>query len=241
MRIFVDVGAHYGETLAVALDPKWGFDRVYSLEPSSACFRVLARHRDPRLVCERIALSSRNGTATLHGSGLLGASVYAGKTQLEGAAAASETIDLVRASEWLETLPAGEIFLKMNCEGSEADILEDLLDSGAIRRVASIYVDFDIRKVPGQEGRQAAIEARLGDVRRYTVDVRGANGNDAVLAWLERDCPKVPVSARARLAHALRLYEPAYDRAVDLLSHVLPRRMFFRLGRRFGRMSRARA
>ena len=63
MRIFIDVGGHYGETLRIALDPKWGFDRVHSIEPSAACVAVLRSHRDRRLRVEPIALSDHDGTA----------------------------------------------------------------------------------------------------------------------------------------------------------------------------------
>jgi len=35
MRIFLDVGGHHGETLDVALDPRWGFDKIYCFEPAS--------------------------------------------------------------------------------------------------------------------------------------------------------------------------------------------------------------
>ena len=60
IKILVDVGAHNGETLRVALDPKWGFDRIYSIEPSSACQATLNGFRDRRLVIEQIALSNRS-------------------------------------------------------------------------------------------------------------------------------------------------------------------------------------
>jgi FkbM family methyltransferase len=239
VRVFVDVGGHYGETLAVALNPKWGFDRVYSLEPSAACLRVLSKFRDPRLVIEPIALSNRTGSAILYGSGLLGGSVYANKRQ-KADKLEQETIRLVRASDWLSTVPDGEIFLKLNCEGSEVDILENLLDTGMISRIRSIYVDFDIRKVEGQERRQQEIEGRMNGVRYVSPDILGCNANEAVSAWLERDCPTIPVSAAKRLSHQLRGYAPPYDRFVTIVGYIMPRRLFWWLGRHFGRLRRSR-
>jgi FkbM family methyltransferase len=242
MRIFVDVGAHYGETLDVALDPVWGFDRVFSLEPSAPCHRVLSRFRDPRLIVEQIGLSNKNDTAILYGAGLLGGSVYAEKRQL-AEEIEQETIRLEKASEWLaKNIPSdSEVFLKLNCEGSEVDILADLLDSGAISQVKSVYVDFDIKKVAGQEGRQAEIENRLtrAGVRFISTDQIGYGANRAVCIWLDRDCPRVPASPVKRVAHRFQTYAPMYDRVSALLRAAMPRRVYWWLGRRFGRMARS--
>ena len=33
MKIFLDIGSHYGETLSVIQQSKYGFDRIYCFEP----------------------------------------------------------------------------------------------------------------------------------------------------------------------------------------------------------------
>jgi hypothetical protein len=38
------------------------------------------------------------------------------------------------------------IFMKMNCEGAECDIIEYLISTGAINRIRHLLVDFDVRK-----------------------------------------------------------------------------------------------
>lgn len=243
MRIFIDVGAHYGETLHVALDPKWGFDRIFTLEPASLCLSMLGKFRNPRLVIEPVALSNRNGSATLHGAGLLGGSLYADKKQIADAAeVVTETITLVRASEWFEkNIPPGaEVYLKMNCEGGEADILEDLLDSGLIDKVTAVYVDFDIRKVPTQAHRQAGIERRLAQsgVRYLSTDMIGKGANAGTTEWLEQFCTPVDAPVLARLHHYLHFDAPAYERMKMVLSAVLPTKLYWWVGRRFGRMAR---
>lgn len=244
MRIFIDVGAHYGETLKVALDPKWGFDRVFSLEPATTCQRVLARYHDRRLVIEQTALSNRNGPSILYGAGLLGGSIYVNKRQ-HTEKPDEEPIELVRASDWFKAnIPAeSTVFLKLNCEGSEVDILEDLLEAGMHSQLRSIYIDFDIRKVAGQELRQPQTEARLkaAGVRYLSSDELGVRGNAAIGAWLERDCPKVRVPAARRIAHHLQTYAPLYDRLTTVLGHILPRRVYWWIGHRFGRVARQRA
>ena len=35
LKIFLDVGAYRGETLAIALEDKYGFDKFYCFEPVS--------------------------------------------------------------------------------------------------------------------------------------------------------------------------------------------------------------
>jgi FkbM family methyltransferase len=246
MRIFIDVGAHNGETLHVALHPKWGFDRVFALEPASACQKWLAGFRDPRLTVEPFGLGSASGKVKLHGAGLLGGSIYEDKRHraVPQELLSTEEIELVRATDWFRTnVPRNaEVFLKLNCEGGEADILDDLLDSGCVEQLRSIYVDFDIRKVPSQAHRQQEIEERLRQdgVDYVTPDELGRNGHFAVAKWLTQTISPMRCSLADRLHHGLRLYAPPYERMAELASAVLPKSLYFWLGRRFGRVARSR-
>lgn len=244
MRIFVDIGAHYGESLAVALDPRWAFDRVYSLEPSRAAYRVLARNHDTRLKTERIGLSNSSRNATLYGAGQLGGSVYADKKQKTDHLR-TEIIELVKATDWFrKNIPEGStVFVKLNCEGSEVDILEDLLDSGEVAKVAAFYVDFDIRKVPSQAHREDEVTKRLREsgVRFLSTADMNLNANwglEQALHWVFH--PKRPALAK-RLSHSLHSYAPPYDRAKLVLSKLLPRQIYWALGRRFGRAMLSRS
>lgn len=246
MRIFVDVGAHNGETLHVALHPKWGFDRVFALEPASACQKWLSAFRDPRLSVEPFGLGSASGKVKLHGAGLLGASIYEDKRQKFASQErmSTEEIELVRATDWIRNnVPRNaELFLKLNCEGSEADILDDLLDSGCAELVRSIYVDFDIRKVPSQAHRQQEIEKRLRQVGvdYVTPEKLGCNGHFAVAKWLSQTISPMSYGLADQLRHAFRLYAPPYERLTELASVVLPKNLYLWLGRRFGRVARSR-
>jgi FkbM family methyltransferase len=246
MRVFVDVGAHNGETLHVALDPTWEFERIYALEPASACQKPLSGFRDPKLTIQRIGLGDETRRITLHGAGLLGGSIYADKRQkaVDASLISTEEIDLVRASDWFaDNLPPdAEVFLKLNCEGSECDILADLLDSGRSSQVRDIYVDFDIRKVPGQEHRQTEIERRLREVgvEYSTPETLGCSGNAGVEKWLKGSVPGVQPSLAARIWHTMRLYASPYERIRLLVETFMPRTLYFWIGRKFGRMARSR-
>lgn len=241
MRVFLDVGAHYGESLDIALDPRWGFERIYSFEPSGACRRILRGFRDSRVRIVPAGLSTRAGEATLYGAGLLGASVYADKGQ-HARHLEAEVIALIRATDWLRanTSPDDEIYLKLNCEGSECDVLDDLLDSGAIDRIRSVYVDFDVRKVPSQAHRQALIERRLHE--RATPFVTPGTlalpaGGPAVRAWLARVRP-VERATPGRWRYRLGLHRPPYVWASRAARNVLPKPVYALAARRLGARSR---
>jgi FkbM family methyltransferase len=243
MRVFVDVGAHYGEALEIALDPEWAFDRILLLEPAAACQSLLRKFRDRRIEAFPIAIGSANGTATLYGAGQLGASLFRGKKQkAKSDELKSETITLVRASEWFRAhVPEfANVYMKFNCEGAECDIIEDLLDAGLARQMTSLYVDFDIRKVEGQAHRQQHVENRLREngVRYSTPEELRLNGAKGVAKWLALDCHRSRASTRERLRHRLRLYAPPYVRFKSIAATILPRTIYFWLGRRFGRLTR---
>lgn len=243
-RIFIDVGAHYGETLHVALDPAWGFDRIYAIEPTSACQPVLRKFKDRRLVIEQIALSDHDGQATIYGAGLLGGSLFAQKRQIATSVekVVNETVRLKRASDWFaENVPQGaSVFLKMNCEGAEAEILSDLLDSGEIDRVTHLYVDFDIRKVEGEQHRQAEIEGRLKarGISYIGPDAFTGTPDARISQWLSERCVRVVPSAWERVRFRFKLYAPSYMHITALIRSLMPTKLYWWLGRRYGRLAR---
>lgn len=244
MRIFLDVGGHYGESLDIALDPRWGFDTLYSFEPSRTCQRLLRSFRDSRLTVVPAGLSNKQATTTLYGSGLLGASVYADKTQSD-ARPQQETIELLKATDWLlaNTSADDEIFAKLNCEGSECDVLEDLLDSGVISRLASVYVDFDVRKIPSQQHRQELVEKQLRDqnVHFATPDTLGAPGGSAAMRkWLTMETTPRRTSTRAVWRYRLGLHRPPYVWSTAVARKVLPGPVYAQAARRLGTQARRR-
>lgn len=242
MRIFLDVGAHDGETLDVALDPKWGFDRIDSFEPASTRLETLRKFRHKRLAIHDFGLSSQTKNTTLYGAGLLGGSIYSEKNYLDAKATSyKEEIKLQSASEWLtkNTSAGDEVFLKLNCEGSEADILENLIAEQLIFRVKSIYVDFDIRKVPGQAHRQKEIENKLRSLQIdfQTPDTLGIAANAGVEKWLAGILTKVKPSIFKKLFFSIGLYRPFYLTAKKIVLKYFPRKLKIIIIRKFGRHS----
>lgn len=156
--VFLDIGAHWGETLDEVLSPVWRFDVVYAFEPDPEAVRIISEKfaadiDSGKLVLVPAALSNRDGEADLFGGNEGGgASLYAEKTNID--AAKHETVKLISASGFFRKhFKGGDIILaKLNCEGGEVDILSDLAQSGEIQKIARLVVDFDIRKVRGKRG-----------------------------------------------------------------------------------------
>jgi FkbM family methyltransferase len=160
VKVFLDVGAHEGETLHAVRDPKYAFDRIYCFEPASSCWPALEAVDDERVAVCRFGLWNRTTAHALYDAGSLGASVFADKFRDTPAVADAR---FVRATDWFrQHLSEGdEIFVKLNCEGAEVDIVVDLLESGELARVRSAMIDPDIRKVPSLAHREAELRTRL--------------------------------------------------------------------------------
>lgn len=158
-KVMIDVGAHVGETLSVAMEPAWGFDRIYSFEPAPQCWPALESLADERVEILPFGLWSVDDTLQLYDPGSIGASVHATKrsggesTQVEVRDAATWFRDNVRTGD--------EVVMKLNCEGAECEVLDRLLAAGELAKVSELLVHFDVRKVPGMESREADTRRRL--------------------------------------------------------------------------------
>lgn len=148
-RCFLDVGAHFGESIFKALDPRLDFDLIVAFEPSSKAVERLHKIRSRTLTIEQFGLGDSNRKLTLFGAGYLGGSVYQTKIGISQPEE-TETIEIKDAATilrpYLERFD--ECFLKLNCEGSEIAILKSLGSANLLGSFKSIYIDWDSRKVP---------------------------------------------------------------------------------------------
>ena len=157
MRIFLDVGANKGQTVWRVLTYT-RIDLIYAFEPAPTAIAALHKQygSNPRVSIQPFGFWNRTCTATLRDEGSVGASVFSDfkNPHPTGRATACR---FVRATDWLrDNLSDSDwVVLKMNCEGCECDILDDLLDSGEWRRLAHILCDFDVRKSPSNAHRRA--------------------------------------------------------------------------------------
>lgn len=193
--VLVDVGAHIGQTISEAIDPRYGFTDVYALEPMPAQFEVLHecfyKVATPIIHFCAYGLSDVTGTVDVFGSNaLLEASIYGGKSDVD--ATIVTPCDMVDAGEWFASHVGvtDRVFLKLNVEGAECRIIDSLLDSGELWTVEAMLVDFDCRKVPGLEGEEGRIRLRLSvagfEDWMSADDLVGVKHGERIASWLDR-------------------------------------------------------
>jgi len=191
VRIFLDIGAHNGHTVdAVA---GMDFDQIFSFEPMPEQFAELERRFGhlPNVTLLPFGLSDVTGKRSLYGSNAnLEASVYPpGDTVDESIVTRCH---FVSASEWFEAnlTDDDEVFAKINCEGSEVDILNDLVESGEIWKIHAVTICFDVQNIPGQEHREwetrQAMEEIGFNVGRWHLfgAAKGPTHKDRILDWM---------------------------------------------------------
>lgn len=227
MKVFLDVGAHDGGSLHAVRDPKFGFERIYCFEPASACWPALETVRDERVAVCRFGLWNRTCEQPLYDAGSGGASLFADKFKTRRP---EEVARFVRATDWFrENLgEEDEIFLKLNCEGAEFDIVEDLLESGELARVRSAMIDPDVRKIPSAAHREQQVRERLAAaaLTNYFMEedvMVGRTHRDRIQNWL-----RVAGAEREGAATRLRqlayvVSEAAHGRRAPLRAALTPR------------------
>jgi FkbM family methyltransferase len=188
MKVFLDVGAHEGSTLHAVRDPKYAFDWIYCFEPARSCWAALEAVSDPRVTICRFGLWDRTCDHALYDGGSRGASMFEDKFR---APPTEEVASFVRAADWFrEHVNDGdETYLKLNCEGAECDIVEDLLESGGLARVRSVMIDPDVRKIPSLTHREQELRRRLATsgLTNYFLEEEvmvGATHRERIQNWL---------------------------------------------------------
>lgn len=161
-RIFLDVGGYIGHSVLAGLDPLFGFDRVYSFEPVRRLAEQIDAIADPRLSVVTACLSRGFGSVTLYHPGTLAGSLFADAPEYEGSTP-PEIVEQIDVSTFLKafTDPNDQIWIKLNCEGSEIEIVEGLLDGGHAAALRGVLIDFDALKIPSRRHLVARVVQRL--------------------------------------------------------------------------------
>ena len=80
---------------------------------------------------------------------------------------------IVEASNWFfrNITEDDTVIMKLNCEGSEIPIMNNLIDSGEIWKLHNVMLDFDIRKVPGMEHCEVDLMTKMAEIgfARYSL------------------------------------------------------------------------
>lgn len=214
MKVLLDVGANTGQTAGPALDPQYGFDRVVCFEPSPSCWPSIEAIGDTRLELCRFGLWKETCKRSLYDPGNLGASIFE-DMEYQGRSNESVTIDLVRATDWMsQNISSGDVvFMKLNCEGAEVDIIEDLMNSRELEKIYNAMITFDVRHSSSLRGRELPLRRRLRDAGYRNVSfsedvMHGATHEDRIRHWLDL----VGAHERLSLADLRREYAPTLAR-----------------------------
>lgn len=165
--VFLDVGTHDGHTLEEVTSNKYNFYKIYGFEPMPQQYinavNNFGAHHNVELF--NFGLSDTTGKANLFGSNNnLGTSIYNKKNDVEKDIITE--CDLVETSQFFKKYISTEttVVVKLNCEGAEIPILNNLINSGEIWKISNVLIDFDIRKVTGMEYNEKLLLDRLAAI-----------------------------------------------------------------------------
>lgn len=213
MKVFIDVGSNKGQTVAAIVEPSHGFDRIFSkygferifcFEPVPELYQDLTeKYRDSLISLYPMGLWKESCRKPVFSPGTQSGSIFADKMNVNPQQ--STICNFIRASDWFRDhlTDADEVYLKLNCEGCEVDIIEDLLDSNEYRKITSLGVAFDVRKIPSQRHREKEIRKRLKECGYENVidleAIYDGSRRRAIQKWLA-----IAGADRTSFAHRLR-------------------------------------
>lgn len=185
--IFIEIGAHHGQSLEVALNPKYGFDRFILFEPSESALKKLEFFKDSRVEIFKFGLGENDTVTKLYNSGAVSATLFQEKFKNQK----KIPVELIQMRQSAKTLSPylrdTKVFIRINCEGSEVKILKNLLEYKLLNRRHSILVDFDmLRMEPAYPIKKLIEELNQSKVKYYTAESFNTTyTKDSVRKWLD--------------------------------------------------------
>ena len=176
-RVMIDIGACNGRTCKKYLDDNF---KVYAFEPLHHNVNQIEHHDNLTVV--RAAAGSYNGTTYLflgpknvHQNCYWGTSIYQDKTNVTDTP--SIEVSIVKLSDyWRDNIYWPVHLLRMNCEGAEYDILEDLMNAGIVNRFKRIQFQDHTLDIPSLEGRSREVYQRL--LEEYSGKIQFINSDN---------------------------------------------------------------
>jgi FkbM family methyltransferase len=164
-RIFLDVGSHHGQTIEMMLQPRFKIDKIVGFDPSPLCHSILEAKfsNNTKVTIVKTGLWSNTCEMDLHNEGSQGGTVHADYQTTCNPEPRITRCKFIKASDWFKDNVSAEdeIFLKLNCEGSECRIIMDLLESGEYSKIKATLVDFDVRKSPSAKGQESELRQKM--------------------------------------------------------------------------------
>lgn len=194
MNIFLDVGGYRGETLLEVIKPRYDFDVIHTFEPvSSNCKIIHDTIKDSRVIVHEYGLWNKTCEYTIYDAGSPGGTLF--KEKFTGGRKRRSNTDticsFVKASEWFENNinNTDRVIMKINCEGAEVDIINDLLSSNKYDMVYNLMIDFDVRKIRGKETLEKETISKLNRLNKtnfftHKQAMKGKTHQKRIAYWL---------------------------------------------------------
>jgi FkbM family methyltransferase len=168
--VAIDCGANVGQVTHFLSEA--GFEKVYSFEPNLHAFNILQKRfaDNPKVECmpKAVTNSSKSGPGKLYFH------KKANQDQVKystGSSTAADkhnvdennfmVVEMVGIGDFIKSLDRPVGMLKIDVEGTEADILNDLFDSGLVNEIGQIFVETHERKVPSSQNDMKLIRERI--------------------------------------------------------------------------------
>ncbi len=152
-KIFLDIGAYIGDTASVVI--KYAFDEIHCFEPVKVNNnKIKKKFNDKKIILHEYGLWNETCEQLIYGAGNIGSSIFKEKKTTSDV---TESCKFVKASSWFKENITNEdyVIAKINIEGAEIAVLNDLIDSGEYQKINHILISFDIDKVFGKEHEKA--------------------------------------------------------------------------------------
>lgn len=193
-KIFLDIGAYDGQSTRAALLHK--FDEIHMFEPSSVMRGKLedlaARYSEVHF--HPFGLLDKDCTKTLLRSGSTGATIYQDKIVFEDYfppwMLAHEKCEFRGARDWYQKNIAPKpayLWVKLNCEGAEIVIIDELIPILVGGGMDHLMVDFDACKIPslGNHVLRTRERLRADSVDVFDITLTESSPADCINAWMD--------------------------------------------------------
>jgi FkbM family methyltransferase len=178
---FIDLGAFNGDTIELALRHIRGIENVYGFEPLEVHYEAMKeRFKDSGYSLINAAADIKDGKSEIFlGAeyGDIASSTHAGNPNCSVESQVINTIDFPRflREKFGTNSPSGRITLKLNIEGTEYRILEQMIMDGTIQLVDKIYCDWHWYFIGMTEEQHHLLVKRL---RRLGFDLCGGKPDE---------------------------------------------------------------
>jgi len=230
-NIFLDIGAHIGESIEVASNKKYDFSKLYAVEPSQFGLKWLLKYRNRRVIVVPCGFGNSNRESLLYGAGSVGGSIYSDKKMHWSN---YENIQIKKFSDWFnEHIEKNErVWIKINVEGSEWEIIEEMSLIHLRKSIVSVLISFDVEKVPSLVGKSLGLKRLLS---KLEIPYYERTENFQVKEWLD-SFPELKneLSIFFKTINFLRTDIPIARNIRRVLRPLFPKRIWIYVALKFG-------